>query len=385
MCCPCQVNENMRATTCLIGHYLLVYGASGIYLPFLPLFLATAGLDSVQIGLLLAIGPSTSLVAQIVWGNFADKYNRRKEYLLVAVTGTASVCFAFTAFRSLSLLALLLFLYAFFNSAISPLTDSLALDTVTNTCQYGLFRRWGSLGFAVTAVGGGMLFSFLPIGLFGAVAGILYGLTLAWAVSLPNTRTRNQPARAAFPFAEVLRVPGIPIFLTVVLLIMIPYSAYSSFLGWHLQSLGASRLWVGVAWTLAAVSEVPVFGLGSRWLMRIPARMLMAGAAIIFAVRWLAYAYFHSYPIIVLLQVAQSLSFALFYLAAVEYLTKLVPRELRSSAQSLLQSVGFSVGAIVGSVGGGWLVQHGGVAVLYLMMAGLSGLGALAMSYWATR
>ncbi|KUO75007.1 MAG: hypothetical protein APF81_12165 [Desulfosporosinus sp. BRH_c37] len=149
----------MRATTRMIGHYLFIYGASGIYLPFLPLFLAATGLDSLQIGFLLAIGPSTSIFVQIAWGNFADKHNRRKEYLIIAVAGTAIVCITLTVFRSLSLLALLLFFYALFNSAISPLTDTLALDAVADTRLFGLFRRWGSLGFAVTAVTGRAFFS----------------------------------------------------------------------------------------------------------------------------------------------------------------------------------------------------------------------------------
>jgi len=380
--CLRHVDETMRAMKRLIGHYLFLYGAIGIYLPFLPVFLAASGLDSLQIGFLLAIGPSTSIFAQIAWGNFADKHNRRKEYLIIALTGTAIVCMTLTVFKSLSLLALLLFLYALFSSATSPLTDSLALDAVEDTRHFGLLRRWGSLGFAVAAVTGGVLFSYLPVKLFGVVAGSFYAMTLLWTVGLPNPRKGNRSVRAAFPLIEVLKVPGVKPLLFVLLLVMVPYAAYCSFLGWHLQSLGASRLWVGIAWTVAAISEVPIFGLGSRWLIRTPARSLIAGAAMIFAVRWLAYAYIQSYPLVVFLQLTQSLSFALFYLAAVEYLTKLVPHELRSSALSLMQGICFGVSAIVGSTVGGWFVKTGGIFILYIMMAIVSGLGALSSFIW---
>ncbi len=372
----------MRANTSLVGHYLFLYGGQGIYLPFLPLFLAAKGLDSVETGLLLAIGPGTSIIAQIVWGNFADKHNRRKEYLALAVLGTAAVCFALSTARNIGGLALLLFICAGFYSAVSPLTDALTLSAVADTRRFGLFRRWGSLGFAVTAAGGGWFFSRLPIGMFGVVAGSLYALTVPWAVALPNPRFRTRPVPAAFPLAQVLRARGVKVLLVIVLLIMIPYGAYSSFLGWHLQSLGASRLWVGIAWTIAALSEVPVFGLGNRWLKRVPVRMLMAVAATVFAVRWLGYANIRSYPIIVFFQLTQSVSFGLFYLAAVEDMTRLVPAGLRSSAQGLLQAVGFGVGAIVGSAGGGWLLEHSGMGVLYIAMAGLAGLGALGCWLW---
>ena len=63
-------------------------------------------------------------------------------------------------------------------------------------------------------------------------------------------------------------------------------------------------------------------------------------AVIIFTLRWVGYSVVQDYHLIVLLQISQSLSFALFYLAGVEYLSLLLPPYLQGSAQSaLMQSV----------------------------------------------
>jgi len=371
----------MRTAKRLIGHYICYYAAVGVYLPFLPLFLAGTGLDSVRTGFLLALGPLTSMLAQVLWGNFADRHNRRKEYLVVAVAGTALVCIFLGLGRGIVGLAVVLFFYALFYSAIAPLTDSLALTILRDTRDFGSFRRWGSLGFGVMAAAGGLLFSYLPLKYFGFVAGSLYGLALLWTLSLPNPRGLKQAPAAGFPLRSVLSTPEVPALLAIVVLVMIPYNAYTSFLGWHLQTLGASRAWVGLAWTIAALSEVPVFGWGKSWLKRVPARKLITVGAGVYALRWLAYAFIPSYPVIVAAQITQSVSFALFYLAVVEYLASLVPPQLQSSAQGLLQAVTFGLSAIIGAAGGGWLLKAANWQALYLSMAALTGAAALGVRY----
>jgi len=278
-------------------------------------------------------------------------------------------------------LAVLLFLYALFNSAITPLTDSLALTTLLETRDYGRFRRWGSFGFAVMAATGGLVFTYLPLKYFGLVAGGLFALTLFWALSLPNPRRFQQRISITFPLGRVLTTPGVPVLLGIVVLVMIPYNAYTSFLGWHLQSLGASRAWVGLAWTVAAFSEVPVFGWGKSWLKRVPAPKLIAIGAGVYALRWLAYAFVPSYEAIVGAQVMQSVSFALFYLAVVEYLASLVPPHLQSSAQGLLQAVTFGLSAIIGAAGGGWLLKAANLQALYLSMAAVTVVALFGVRY----
>lgn len=354
----------------LIGYFLFYFAGVGIYLPFVPLFLASDGLNSVQIGYLLAIGPLTAMSVQVMWGTLADRQNRRKEYLILALAGSALICLLFYLGKGIIGLALLLFLYAFFNSAVTPLADSLVLNVLPDTRQYGKFRRWGSLGFAVAAAGGGVLFSIVPIQYFGTVAGGMFLLTLAWAFCLPNPQKRAvQKAQGRLPIGQVLSIKGMLPFLLTVLLIMVPYNAYISFLGAHLHYLRAPRTWVGLAWTVAALSEIPVFGLGAVCLKKYPAQVLMSISAIVFTLRWLLYAIIPSHKGIVLVQATQSLSYALFYLAAIEYMAKLVPSNLRSSAQGLFQSVAFGLSAVLGAVGGGWFLKHGDFYFLYLIMA----------------
>ncbi|MHB8074123.1 MFS transporter [Desulfosporosinus fructosivorans] len=360
----------MKRNSIMAGYYIFYFAAVGIYLPFLPLFLARLDMNSLQIGVLMSVGPLAGIFAQAVWGTLADRYHRRKEYLLIALTLTAIISVSLSFGKGFTGLAVLLLFYALTNSPITALSDALVLNTLEDPRDYGKIRRWGSLGFALTAAFGGLVFSYLDLAWFGAIEGIILFGCLLWAKSLPNPRDTSQAVSAIpFPFLSVVKAPSLVVFLLITFLFMVPYNAYSAFFGWHMQSLGASQWWIGLGWTIAALSEILVFSKGSAWLRRFRPQQLIAMAGLVFTLRWVGYSVVQDYHLIVLLQISQSLSFALFYLAGVEYLNLLLPPYLQGSAQSAFNAVSFGISAIVGTVGAGWLIRVGDVQLMYIISA----------------
>ncbi|OLN33771.1 MFS transporter [Desulfosporosinus metallidurans] len=360
----------MKRNSVMAGYYIFYFAAVGIYLPFLPLFLTRSNMNSLQIGFLMSVGPLAGIFAQAVWGTLADRHHRRKEYLLAALILTTFISITLSFGKGFLSFAFLLFLYALTNSPITPLSDALVLNTLDDPKDYGKIRRWGSLGFALTAALGGLIFSHLDLAWFGVLEGIILLGSLFWANSLPNPRdTMQKVSTIPFPIISVLNAPGLLVFLIVTLLFMTPYNAYTAFFGWHMQALGASRWWIGLGWMIAALSEMIVFSKGSAWLKRSHPQYLIAMAGIIFALRWVTYSFVQDYHLIVLLQITQSLSFALFYLAGVEYLNLLLPPYLQGSTQSAFNAVSFGISAIVGTVGAGWLIRIGEVQLMYRVSA----------------
>lgn len=369
----------MKQNSAMAGYYIFYFAAVGIYVPFLPLFLAHSNLNSLEIGFLMSVGPFVGIFAQAIWGNQADRYRRHKEFLLVALTLTALICFSLSYGRGFSVFTVLLVLYAFTNTPITPLSDALVLNTLEDRKYYGKVRRWGSFGFALTAALGGLIFSYFDLGWFGAIEGTILIGCLFWAKMLPNPR-KSMLSGASLPnmpatFLSVVRVPRILLFFMVTFLFMAPYNAYSAFFGWHLQELGASRWWIGFGWTIAALSEMLVFSMGNVWLRRFKPQQLMVLAGVVFALRWLGYSQIHYYPIIILMQFSQCLSFALFYLAGVEYLNSRLPAYVQGSAQSAFNAVSFGISAIAGTVGAGWLIRMGGAQMMYRVSALLTAIG----------
>jgi MFS family permease len=362
----------------MVGYYILYFAAIGIYLPFLPLFLMRSNITSIQIGFLMSIGPFAGIFAQAVWGTLADRHRRRKEYLILALTLTSIISLLLSFGNNFASFTVLLLLYAICNSPIVPLSDALVVNTLEDRQEYGKIRRWGSLGFALAAALGGLIFSHLDLSLFGAVEGIILFGSLMFAKSLPNPYDAKHTIYALpASFLSVIKAPDLAVFFIITFLFMVPYNAYSVFWGWHMQTLGASRWWIGLGWTIAALSEIVVFSMGSTWLRRFKLQHLIAMAGIIFALRWVGYSIFQDYHLIVFLQITQSFSFTLFYLAGVEYLNIILPSYLQACAQSAFNAVSFGFGAIVGTVGAGWLIRVGEVQLMYRVSALLTAGGII--------
>lgn len=368
----------MKRNSVMAGYYILYFAAVGIYLPFLPLFLTRSNMNSLQIGFLMSVGPFAGIFAQAVWGTLADRYHRRKEYLLAALMLTAIISFSLSLGKSFAMFSVLLLMYALTNSPITALSDALVLNTLEDRQDYGKIRRWGSFGFALTAALGGLVFSYLDLAWFGCIEGTIIVGSLFWAKSLPNPRDTVQTSAVVLsPFISVVKAPGLFAFLLITFLFMAPYNAYTTFFGWHMQTLGASRWWIGLGWTIAALSEMLVFSKGSAWLRRFNPQQLIVMAGIFFTLRWIGYSIIPNYHLIVLLQLSQCISFALFYLAGVEYLNLLLPPYLQGSAQSAYNAVNFGISAIVGTVGAGWLIRVGEVDLMYRVSALLSVAGII--------
>lgn len=49
------------------------YASVGVLIPFLPIVFKFQGMDSFQIGFLMAIGPFVSILVQSPWGILSDK------------------------------------------------------------------------------------------------------------------------------------------------------------------------------------------------------------------------------------------------------------------------------------------------------------------------
>src|SRR5216117_1729739 len=57
------------------------------------------------------------------------------------------------------------------------------------------------------------------------------------------------------------------------------------------------------------------------------------------------------------------------------YLDIIAPEKLRSTAQAVLSMVGVGIAGIVSNLGSGWLLEHAGVDILYIV----TGIGSAAL------
>jgi PPP family 3-phenylpropionic acid transporter len=267
--------------------------------------------------------------------------------------------------------------YALAKTPLLPFVNSLTfVHLAHDRGAYGRLRVWGSVGYIFTAV-------VLGSAMKRAHAGVIFlGSALAY-VGCTVTSLRMRPGAGQMidtgPSGIVLKDlaafrPLTPFFLGC-LIVTISGGAFRNFFGIDLMAKGGSVGLVGLSWATGVTAEVLVMLRGPRLLARFKARGLLLAGCGATVLRWTLYAWLADPLLIVAVSPLHALTFASFYLGAMDYLEQRTPAALRTTGQGLFSAVTFGVGHTVGNLLAGWLFEPLGMSRLYLASALLAVIG----------
>jgi MFS transporter, PPP family, 3-phenylpropionic acid transporter len=90
---------------------------------------------------------------------------------------------------------------------------------------------------------------------------------------------------------------------------------------------------------------------------------------VLYIFRMLLSAYSTSYNMVIAVQFMQSITYPLYLFATMQYINVIVPDKIRASGITMLSSLGFGLGGLIGNLGGGFILQYRGPFFLYKFMA----------------
>lgn len=364
---------------------LFYFATIGILLPFLPLLFQSRGLDSGQIGILLAIGPFVSMLVQSPWGYLSDRLQTVRRVIIFQMVMTFLISILLFKLNSFLLLMPVMFLFYAFAWPPIPLLDCLVLATIKGTEEsFGSYRLWGSLGFAFTALAAGTVLAVVGIERVNLIYQFLLIIALVLAYLVPDAPPSGRTASSS-KIKELITKREILIFLFIIALISATNKANDAFIGIFIREIGGTEAEVGWAWTVGPLSEVPIFALSALLFARFNELILLALASIIYSLRWFLFATTNDPNLIITIQLLHGLSFGLFYMSAVSYIGKIVPPELRASGQGLLSTFAGGVAGIIGSLLGGFIMKELGSQFLYYTCSILALLSVLAFAVLAAK
>ncbi|MFD6441710.1 MFS transporter, partial [Peribacillus sp. NPDC060186] len=160
--------------------YLFSFFAVGSLTPLLSVYLANeAGLNGIEIGTIMSVGPIIMIVFQPIWGIVCDWSGKPAKILAMTSLLAGLFGLGYLLFEPYLLLVSVAVVLAIFQSAIIPVSDSITLQYTTRIkSNYGKIRLFGSLGFGVAVfvmgklsesfIGPSVIFYAFFIGLFVA-------------------------------------------------------------------------------------------------------------------------------------------------------------------------------------------------------------------------
>jgi len=320
--------------------------------------------------------PLMSLIVPFTAGQVADRFMPAQRALALFHLLGGLLLFGLAFQRELLPMTALMLGYTFFYAPTLALSNSVAFRNLKDPeIEFGPIRVWGTIGW----IAANLLVTFVRSNFQSLQWGIIDVFALAGGISvlaalLSLTLPHTPPAKeSSDPLAftkafNLLRDPNYRIFFIIALIVATELPLYYVLTFPFLQLAGSV---VGITsenlptWmTIAQVAEIftiafmlpavlPIWGVRKTMLLGIfawPAR---------YAVFALAWAMHQQAPWTVWLAVASlalhGFCYVFFFVVAFIYTDMVAPRDVRSSAQALINVAVLGVGMLIGGFFAGWL------------------------------
>ncbi len=360
--------------------YLFYFAYLGAFAPFFALYLKSAGMSAVEIGVLMASPQMTRIVAPHLWGWLADHGGNRLRIVRASgIAGTLVFALAFWSESFVALFAVLLGM-TFFWSAALPLIEATTLSHLGEELgRYGRIRVWGSVGFILAVVGVGYL-------LDQAAPRILLWVILAMMAAM-LTQSFFLREAAVVPHADdhlpvwhIVRQPAVIAIVVASAFLAAAHGPYYTFYTIHLVNHGYTKALAGWLWALGVICEIGIFIWMSHLYRAFSLRAILIASALLAALRFLMIGW--GADSVVLLLVAQTLhaaSFGSFHAAAIGVVHKLFRGRHQARGQAIYGSLAYGFGGAIGGLASGYAWSGLGAAWTFTLGAACALLSAAAL------
>ncbi|ADC51866.1 major facilitator family putative sugar symporter [Alkalihalophilus pseudofirmus OF4] len=357
-----------RSVYRLMAYLFFAYSTMTIVMSYIPLYFQADGLSGNEVGILMAIGPFATIIAQPFWGFMSDKYKTIKRMIVISAIGVVIAAAGFMLMGQFYGYLIMMFVLFLFLSPLTALGDSLSQKTATlKGVSFGRIRMWGSLGFATTSLLTGYVLTTIGVERVMIPMIIMAVLALVMALTIEDVKGTNKPVTIISALKIGLN-KKLMFFLLCVVFISITHRANDSYLGLYIVGLGGAESLIGWAWFVGVSAEALVFATSPLWFRKFNPLSFIVIAGFIYSIRWVLMGMITSPWMVLPLQLTHGISFGMFYIAAFQYVNKLIPEHLQATGHVLFITTFFGLSGIFGSLFGGWMIDGFGLKALYFCL-----------------
>lgn len=338
--------------------YVWFFAGIAAFTPFAAIYYRSLDFSSFQVGILAAMPAIALALTGAMWGAIADTMATHRNMLRIALVLGAIFAFLASRAEGFPLVFTWIVLLSFSIVPLRSLLDHYAVligDRVGK--PFGRIRLWGAFGYTAFALSLGRMMNEKITALFLVAYAVALLLTLVSTFSLPQL-----PMQERRPLlegvGELLQNRRLVLVLVVAFAQAVAAFLIVASLGYHITHMGGNPSQVGVAFAVAAVSELPIFMIGYWLYRRVGPDRLIAIILTLYAVRMVLLAIVQSPEAVIGLQAMHGLTFGGFLVVCVPRAHELARGRHPATVQALLTLAAFGLGNIVGSFLGGALLDH---------------------------
>ena len=368
------------------------WSAYGTLWAFIALLLEHYGFTSGQVGVVTSCATLGSVILSPAVSTFLDAHaqleNRHGAMAMLSLAAAVSLFVWLLPPAQPVALGVCFALIGTLLSSAPPFQNAMAMDA--NRCGlpvvYGFCRGIGSVSYAAAALLLGFvlerraptlllpLFAVLTsVGLF-AMAGFRLPVRVRPDASAPSeqhgilTVLRGEPRFA-------LTLPGCLFFFAA-------HTISNTYMNALVGKVGGTASAIGMGLALSAVLELPSMTLVSRLRGRLSSGFLLRLAAAAEIVKFVLYYFAPTMGFVYLGHCLQFFQFAVYAPATVYFVADTLPERDQLRGQSLIYVAGSGLGAALGGLAGGRLIERGGIqsALLFCIFCAVASFAVFSVS-----
>ncbi len=349
--------------------YVFTYAAWAAWIPFFSVFLKDAGCSGYQIGVISSLIWVVMLLVQPLWGIRADRSGRISCFKITVFLSLLLLLVFYFFGHSLPLIAVCTIACSFFYVAIQPLLDTLALDYVDNeksSLSYANLRFWGAVGASIGAQGTSIVNTYHSSRAIFMTATAFLLCCIPFVFRLKEEK--NSKISMKMEFKDLKPIIGNKLFLVflfVIVFISIAQTSIWYYLTVYMKDIGGSDYMAGMALTIDGLVELPFYFLAPLFFRKLGLKKTILFTFIITAIRLFIYSINDVPAVVLIAELTQGISWALMWIAIVEYTNYLVKPDWRATGQSLLWAAYYGAGQIIGNLWTGALYERISMQSIY--------------------
>lgn len=362
---------------------------SSALMGYASVYLLEKGFTNTQIGLLTAVGCILSAVLQPALASYADRPESPSVrtmllgtnlvqlvlVILLAVTAGSSSMVVRTLLYGASITLLMLMI---------PFVNSLGMETIRQgeKLDYGIGRGMGSVAYAAASwMLGRLTASFganvIPIWVIAlTVLFLICVFTFPFKKDRKKTETEKEKTGASSPVDFLKRYPSFAVVLLGCVLIFTSHNLINSFNYQIAMAKGGGSGEMGNAMTISAVSELPTMFLFGYLLKKKSSVFWFRLSGLFFALKCVGTFLAFNIPTYYAVQPFQMLGWALINVACVYYVDGIMEPQDSIKGQAYM-AMTITVGNVLSSLVGGWLIDAAGVGAMLICASGAAFIGWL--------
>lgn len=336
------------------------------------------------IGYIFAVAPLIGFTSNIVMGIVSDKYQKGRliitglsiasaiTAIVVAFSGS-DIAMSMSLMNRFWVLFTAVLLYRFSVMPINSLLDSETLQYLSKHSdknEYGRYRIWGTIGWAVVTALAGFMVSitndYRIVFYIGALGYLIFAAL--------GTRTKENPEvdKIKIPWDKLKNDKSFIIFLSFILIVGIIDNATATYLGYFFDDVIDTPLKIGLIFSLWTTFEIPIMHYSKKLIDKFGNRGLIIAGLVLSALKLYLFSLFTpDTPFVfeILAAFIHGPAFALLYLGTVDIVGKMAHENLSATYMSITAVARYTLAASIGGLVGAKLIELFGGANFMKMSA----------------